>query len=65
MSNCITRRTWMAGAGSLAGTLALPKRMFSAPAPAAAVAVAGRYPLATEDAIFDNVVALRRTLPAV
>jgi predicted nucleic acid-binding protein len=31
----------------------------------AAVAVAGGYPLATEDAIFDDVVALRRTFPDV
>jgi predicted nucleic acid-binding protein len=29
----------------------------------AAVAVAGGYPLATEDAIFDDVVALRRMFP--
>ena len=40
MPHCITRRTWLAGAGALAGSLALPKRMFSAEAPAAAVAVA-------------------------
>ncbi len=31
----------------------------------AAVAVAGGYPLATEDAIFDDVVALRRRFPDV
>jgi uncharacterized protein (DUF362 family) len=41
MANCITRRSWMAGAGALAGSVVFPKRMFSAGAPAAAVAVAG------------------------
>lgn len=41
MSNCITRRSWITGAGTLAGSLAFPTRMFSAGAPAAPVAVAG------------------------
>ena len=41
MPHCITRRTWIFGAGAFAGSLVSPKRMFSAGAPAAAVAVAG------------------------
>jgi uncharacterized protein (DUF362 family) len=40
MFHCMTRRTWIAGAGAAAGSLALPKRVFSAEAPTAAVAVA-------------------------
>jgi uncharacterized protein (DUF362 family) len=40
MSNCITRRTWIAGAGALAGSAIFPKRMFGAGAPAAPVSVA-------------------------
>jgi len=41
MLHGMTRRTWIAGAGALAGSsLVSPKRMFGAEAPAAAVAVA-------------------------
>ncbi len=41
MSNRITRRTWIAGAGTLAGSLAFPERMLSFEAAASPVAVAG------------------------
>jgi uncharacterized protein (DUF362 family) len=65
MSDCITRRTWIAGAGALAGSAIFTRQMFGAGAPAAPVSVArcrsyGPELVPTLDKMFDQLGGLGR-----